>query len=147
MTFKTRFNPHPPRKYAFVPKGTSLTQQQFKEECDVNNILAKYKKTGMISHINKHQGNFGDFSSVEDYQTSLDKLTTAQDSFNHLPSELRNRFENDPAKLIEFLQSKENYEESIKLGLRKKPVPSTQEVIENALDAHEAKKASRTKKD
>ena len=35
--------------------GESLTQQQFKEECDVNHILAKYRKTNMITHLNKHQ--------------------------------------------------------------------------------------------
>ena len=103
IIFKTRFKTHTPRKYATKQEGESLTQQQFKAECDVNNILAKYRKTGMLTHVHKHQGNFGDFSSVEDYQTSLGKLMQAQQSFESLPSELRAKFENDPAKLISYL--------------------------------------------
>ena len=31
--------------------GESLTHQQFKEECDVNHILAKYRKTNMSTHL------------------------------------------------------------------------------------------------
>ena len=103
VKISSRFDTHPPRTYAFQTTGESMTQQQFKAECDVNDILAKYKRTGMLSHIQKHQGNFGDFSSVEDYQTSLGKLMQAQQSFESLPSELRAKFENDPAQLISFL--------------------------------------------
>ena len=118
LKFKTRFNTHPPRTYAFQTTGESMTQQQFKAECDVNNILAKYKRTGMLSHIQKHQGNFGDFSSIEDYQSSLGKLMQAQQSFESLPSELRAKFENDPAQLISFLSDEKNNAEAVKLGLK-----------------------------
>ena len=63
LKFKTRFETHPPRTYAFETTGESMTQQQFQAECDVNNILAKYKRTGMLTHIQKHEGNFGDLLS------------------------------------------------------------------------------------
>ena len=118
LKFKTRFETHPPRTYAFETTGDSMTQQQFQSECDVNNILAKYKRTGMLTHIQKHEGNFGDFSSVEDYQTSLGKLMQAQQSFESLPSELRAKFENDPAQLISCLSDEKNDAEAIKLGLK-----------------------------
>lgn len=146
VKFKTRFNTKP-REYAFTPTGDSLTQQQFKEECDVNNILAKYKKTGMLNHLNKHQANYGDFSDLNDYQTNLDKVMHAQNTFNELPSNIRSKFENDPGKLIDFLSKEENNEEAIKLGLkfpRKKPEPSIQQQMENALENHSKKT---TKKD
>ena len=75
LKFATLYKPHPKGKFATPTEGESMTQQQFQAGCDVNNILAKYKKTGQISHLAKHNGNFGDFSSIEDYQTALDKIT------------------------------------------------------------------------
>lgn len=147
--FRTLYNPHPARQFGTKPEGDSLTQQQFKEECDVNNILSKYRRTGMVSHLAKHQGNFGDFSSVEEYQVSLDKLMTAQRSFEALPSEIRSKFENDPAKLIEFLDNKNNDQEAIKLGLKieiKKP-DSIQTSMEKALASNDEKRQKNVKKD
>ena len=148
LKFKTRFDTHAPRTYAFQTTGESMTQQQFKAECDVNNILAKYKRTGMLSHIQKHQGNFGDFSSVEDYQTSLGKLMQAQQSFESLPSELRAKFENDPAQLISFFSSDKNDAEAIKLGLKiERKAPETiQGAMEKALEANDAKRQKNDKK-
>lgn len=149
IIFKTRFNPHAPRKYATKQEGESLTQQQFKAECDVNNILAKYRRTGMLTHIQKHQGNFGDFSSIEDYQTSLGKLMQAQQSFESLPSELRAKFENDPAKLISYLSDEKNNAEAVKLGLKiERKAPETiQGAMEKALEANDTKRQKNVKKD
>ena len=151
VKISSRYNHSAPRKYAFTPVGESMTQQQFKAECDVNNILAKYKKTGLVTHLAKHQGNFGDFSNVEDYQTSLGKLMQAQAAFGTLPSELRAKFENDPAKLIEFLSDKKNDEEAIKFGLKVRPVQkeNLQQSMEKALEANDARreKSKATKKD
>lgn len=141
MIFKTRYNPHEARKFSFECRGESLTQQQFKKECDVNQILNKYKKTGMITHINKHQGNFGDFSNVDDYQTSLHKVMTAQASFMQMPSELRNKFNNDPAQLISFMTDDKNKEDCIKFGLIKKPeIDKTQIAMEKALENNDKKR-------
>ena len=36
-----------------VPDEKSLTKQMHKKECDINNILAKYQKTGAITHLNE----------------------------------------------------------------------------------------------
>lgn len=122
MLIRSRYSPHDPDKYAFSTTGESMTNQQFKEECDVNNILAKYKRTGLLSHVSRTQGQFGDFSNLQDYQTSLHKLMQAQESFGLLPSEVRNKFQNDPGKLIEFLADSKNDEEAYKYGLKIKPV-------------------------
>lgn len=142
--FATRYNPHPPHKYATVNEEPSMTQQQFKAECNVNNILAKYRKTGMLTHINKHQGQFGDFENVEDYQTALNKVMEAQDSFSLLPSELRTKFHNDPGKLIEWLSDKANDEEAVKYGLKKTPEEKInfQDSMEKALEANDKRRKS-----
>lgn len=107
----------------------SLTQQQFKDECDVNNILKRYQTTGEISHLAKTRGVYADFSSVEDYHTSLNKINNAEEAFFQLPAEIRDRFANDPAKLLEFVKNEKNYDEGVKLGLfeekAQSPSPST----------------------
>lgn len=146
ITFKSRYQPHEPRKYSFTCTDESRTQQQFKAECDINNILAKYRKTGLVTHLSKHQGHFGDFSTLSDYQTSLSKIMQANDSFSTLPSSIRSKFENDPGKLIDFLSDPKNNEEAYSLGLKIKPKetePSIQQSMENALEANDKK---RTKK-
>lgn len=122
VKIRSRYSPHDPDKYGFATTGDSMTNQQFKEECDVNNILAKYKRTGLLSHVSRTQGQFGDFSTLEDYQTSLHKVMKAQESFGLLPSEVRNKFQNDPGKLVDFLADSKNDEEAYKFGLKIKPV-------------------------
>lgn len=127
--------------------GESLTQQQFKQECDVNHILAKYRKTNMITHLNKHQGQYGDFATAEDYQETLHRVMQAQDSFQQIPADVRARFNNDPARLIDFLSKPENNEEAIKLGLRQKPAPqpeTLQQSMEKALENNDKKRTAKT---
>lgn len=101
----------------------SLTQQQYKDECDVNNIMKKYKATGLVSHLNKKIGKYADMSSVKDYQTMLDTVIEAQQAFDSLDAELRYRFRNDPGELISFLADEKNYEEALKLGLVNEKAP------------------------
>lgn len=93
------------------------TQQQFEEECNINNIVKRYKQTGIVTHLAHELPVYGDFSEVPDYQTAFDIVVTAQDNFMRLPADLRKRFDNDPAQMLEFLQDESNYEEAVKLGL------------------------------
>lgn len=100
-----------------VNNEPTRTQQQFKQQVDVNNIVAKYKKTGTWQHLATKQGIYADVSDMSDYQESLEKVMKAQEAFSLLPSELRTRFANDPAQLLQFLQNEQNREEAEKLGL------------------------------
>lgn len=143
LKIKSRYNHSEPRAHSFATTGESMTQQQFKDECNINNILAKYKKTGLLTHTAKHEGHFGDFTSIEDYQTSLHKIMEAENSFNMLPSEIRNRFQNDPGQLIGYLSDEKNNEEAYTLGLKirpKPPEPSIQDQMETALENNDKKR-------
>lgn len=150
VIIRKRYDKHDPNQFVQNTIGESQTQQQFKEETDVNHILAKYKKTNMITHLNKFQGQYGDFATAEDYQETLHRVMNAQEAFNQIPSEVRSRFNNDPALLIGFLADPANNEEAIKLGLRKKPLPKTetlQESMEKALENNDTKRQKNAKKD
>lgn len=95
----------------------SMTQQQFKEECDVNNIVKKFTNTGEFLHVTSKQGRYADFSEIQDYQGMLDTVIAAEEAFMSLPAQVRAKFRNDPGKLIEFLQDPKNEEEARSLGL------------------------------
>lgn len=105
--------------------GDSETQQQFKDECDVNNIMAQYLKTGQITHLKRSQPVYMDMTQFPpDYQAALEVVRQSEEAFNDLPSDLRTRFENQPEQLIEFLSNPKNYAEAQSLGLvEKKPDP------------------------
>lgn len=114
------------------------TQQQFKEQCDINNIISKYKKTGMITHLAQKQGVFADVSKIKDYHQSLQKVLDANAAFNLLSAEVRARFQNDPAQLLQFLQDPKNYDEGVKLGLltpkETKPTRASGDTVKNELN-------------
>lgn len=95
----------------------SLTQQQFKDECDINNIMRKYSDTGQFTHLTQKTGMYADFSNIQDYQTMLDTVRYADEAFNTLPAQIRARFRNNPGDLLEFLQDPKNEPEAIALGL------------------------------
>lgn len=95
----------------------SMTQQQFKDECDVNNIVAKYKRTGEITHLARTSGVYADLTKITDYHTMINQIQEAQKAFMTLPAAVRLRFQNDPGQLLAFMQDPKNYEEGVKLGL------------------------------
>lgn len=102
----------------------SMAQQQFKDECDINNIMKKYQSTGQFLHTTSKQGRYADFSDIKDYQEMLDTVRYADAAFLELPAQVRARFQNNPAELLSFLQDKSNYDEGVKLGLLQ-PKPTT----------------------
>lgn len=95
----------------------SMTQQHFKQECDVNSILERYRKTGTVQHISKSQQQYGDFTMFKDFKENLDTVTNAFQAFDALPAHLRKRFQNDPAQLLTFISDPKNYEEAQNLGI------------------------------
>lgn len=98
-------------------EDASLTRQEFAQDADINNIMRKYAAGLPPSPAGARPPLFGDFSNVPDYQTALDKVIDAQERFAELPSQVRRRFDNDPAKLLQFLASEDNRAEAVQLGL------------------------------
>jgi len=114
------------RNRSIAPVGkVSLTQQNMASETDVNNIMAKYLKTGLISHLNTRAPRYADFSELGDFHQNMILVAKAKESFMTLPSKIRDRFQNDPAKLLAFLANENNYDEAVKLGIvEPKPAPA-----------------------
>lgn len=106
----------------------SLAQQHFKEECDINHIMKRYRETGMlVDPLQKATAKpqFGDFSTSFDFMEAQNIVARARESFDAMPSNIRERFGNNPAAMLAFMENEENYEEAVKLGLvEKRPDPT-----------------------
>lgn len=105
----------------------SRTKQEFKNECDINLIMKRFKKIAGADFLSRYQGivggQFGDFTQVTDYRTALDQVDRARSVFMALPAKVRARFENDPAKFLDFVHNPANEKEMVSLGLAvEKPV-------------------------
>lgn len=115
--------PNGTTRVASIPRGKTRTQQQFKDQVNVNNIMKKYKQTGTITHVrNGQSGVYTDLTNI-DYQQAADAVLKAQSAFEQIPSDVRQRFNHNPQELIEFLKNPENDQEAIKLKLKNPPKP------------------------
>lgn len=101
----------------------SLTRQEFKEECDLGNILKRFQATpeGRAALTNAsgfaETCQFGDVSAVPDFRAARDAIIQANASFMALPPKVRRRFDNDAASFLDFMQNPDNEAEARELGL------------------------------
>lgn len=104
-------------------KDPSLAQQHFKDECDINVLFARYLETGEMPQVLDGLS-YGNFEGVFDFQTAMNAVRTAEGVFQQLPARIKNRFDNDPQKLLAFMADENNRDEAVFLGLLNKPEPT-----------------------
>lgn len=99
--------------------GPSLTKQEYAEESDINFIINQYETTGIAPAGPGREPIFGDFTdpTLTDYQQALNTVQGARELFERVPAKVRERFHNDPAELIAFVQDDRNIDEAFQLGL------------------------------
>lgn len=108
------------KKVITINDQPSKTQQQFKDTVDVNNIMKKYKKTGVVTHLrNAAQGLYMDLTAIPDLAEAKMQIAHAEELFMQIPAELRLKFNNDPALLISYLKDPANKKEAQAHGLIK----------------------------
>jgi len=94
----------------------SLTQQQFKEESDINTIVDRFMKSGVLpTPVNMPQ--YVDFEGIFDFQTAMNAVRAADENFMRMDAKVRARFNNSPQEFLEFFANPENTQEAIRLGL------------------------------
>lgn len=102
------------------PLSKSRTHQSFAKDADINNIMAKYSRTGILGNptlVSDRKPMFGDFSNIPDYNERVLSVQRVNDAFMALPSDVRAKFLNDPALALEFLSDEKNHDEARKLGM------------------------------
>ncbi|WNK14209.1 MAG: internal scaffolding protein [Microvirus sp.] len=93
----------------------TMTQQHFANECDINHIMAKFLKTGLLNQIDA--GTYDDVYDALDYRESLHIIKYGEEQFATLPSLVRKKFDNDPLQFMEFMHNPNNQTEAENLGL------------------------------
>jgi len=122
MDFYSAYSEKPRVQLTCTTKGR--TKQQFKDECDINTIIRRFLKTGVMDFTAKHEPQYGDVTGLE-YTDCMNKVVQAKNLFLDLPAALRARFHNEPAEFLDFIQEPANKEEARKLGLLKPEAASS----------------------
>lgn len=106
-----------PRPGDIVFTKPTRTKRAFKDDYDLNQVIAKYHKTGILPVMRQDTPLYGDFSTPIDYQEAQNKIILADNLFAALPAHIRRRFDDDPAEFLDFAQNEDNQQEMIDLGL------------------------------
>lgn len=99
-----------------------MAQQQFKDECDINIIMKRFGKTGVLP-APAVMPQYGDYSQAVDYRSCMQAVRDAEEAFMELPADLRKKFNHDPQLFLEFCEDNSNYEEAQRMGLVPPPAP------------------------
>jgi len=121
------------------PRSVSKTEQSHRASCDINKIIARAEKTGLMP-VNLNRGVFGDFSSVDFVDMNI-KIAKAKEAFMSLPVAIRSRFGNDVAALLDFVDNPANEEEARELKLIPGLTPEQVKAKNDAARAAEAANA------
>lgn len=98
--------------------GPKVTQQHMRDSTDINKIVDKYNRTGVLQS-GRASGRQPMFIRMDGltFHEMLIRVQETQGQFAALPAKIRKRFANNPENLLRFLENKENLEEAIGLGL------------------------------
>ena len=121
VEFYTRYKA--PKSPVADSSKPSLTQQEFKESCDINNILAKFAVQAQALGVEpsqlmpQDQGTYGDFSNLDDFQTAQNKIAFLNDQFSNLPSNVRRKFGDDLNTFIGAISDPNRIDELGEMGV------------------------------
>lgn len=85
---------------ALFCKDPTLTQQHGKEEADINTIVDRFLKTGLMPQI-PVPPTYQDFEDTFDFQTAMNVVAAGKASFNQLPADIRDAFHNSPERFVD----------------------------------------------
>lgn len=98
------------------------TQQNFKDECDINTIVNNFLKTGeMPDNIKLPQ--YVDYEGIFDFRSAMETMMQAEESFMEIPAPVRAQFNNSPQEFLEFCSNPNNRDKLMELKLLKEPPP------------------------
>nr|QJB20474.1 MAG: internal scaffolding protein [Microvirus sp.] len=94
-----------------------LTDQSYKNACDINVIMEQYAKTGLLAHQTSKEPQYLDNTLVPSLEVAFDIVSAASEAFFSLPPDVRKLMDNDPSQMENFVSNDENAEILKKHGL------------------------------
>ena len=120
--------------------SVDMCEQHHRDSVSIRNIIASYRRTGMMQQSAIRAGTFMDTINSPDFIEAQRILATANSVFESVPAAIRQEFDNDPAAFLEFIQNPENRNKMIEFGfdtdhLPPLPSPSLSETLTEAVRA------------
>lgn len=99
----------------------SLTQQQFKDECEIESLLKAHNLSQVMGIVNNHgqQPLYGDVSDIPDFHDAQNHVARATEYFEGLPSDVRSRFNNSLSEFLTTLNNPDAREALTEMGVLK----------------------------
>jgi len=94
-----------------------LTDQSYKNACDINVIMANYAKTGLLPQMQNREPQYIDNTQIPNLMEAFEITQKATDLFYSLPADVRRLMDNDPAQLENFVNNPENADILLKNGV------------------------------
>lgn len=110
----------PRKRVQLICEDPSLAIQSQKDEADINTIVRNFGVTARMPFTGRLP-QYGDFSGVDDYRSAIEAVRAAEAAFGQVPSEIRARFDNDPAAFADFCADRSNLMQLQEWGLAPKP--------------------------
>ena len=100
----------------------SLTDQSQMDDCDINILMQRYGKSGVVV-VNSKPAAYGDITDVKSFQEAKNIFIQAEAAFASLDAKVRKEFDNDPVKFLDFMENLDdsNKDTAIRLGLITEP--------------------------
>lgn len=120
MQIRSRYNLGDPVK-GLEFHEPSLTQQQFKDECEIESLLKAHNLSQVMGILNNHnqQPLYGDVSEIPDFHASQNHVARATEYFEGLPSDVRSRFNNSLSEFLTTLNDPDSREALTEMGVLK----------------------------
>lgn len=119
----------PPYVTGITSDTSKGAKQSFRKETDVNLIINRFEKTGLLTPVDSRPPFYMDVSEVGDYRSALENVRRADALFMALPSPVRAEFGNDAAAFLDFCTDPVNEDRMREMGL----LPALPEAAEAAV--------------
>lgn len=114
-------------RYLSVPEGVSKTDQSDKDMVNINSIMSRYRKTGLLPQFKEKVAQYIDTTQIPSYMDAHEQISRANEMFMQLPSDVRKLMDNNPANLEKVLQDEKYHDLLVDYGILKKQVKNVEQ--------------------
>lgn len=97
-----------------VSDEPSLTDESFKQECDIDFIISNFVQRGI--NPPEHQVQYGKQFTSEDFVRSMETVAECKSAFEELPAIEKEKFNNSVTNFLDFVSNPENLRYSYEHG-------------------------------
>lgn len=99
------------------------TEQHHRDHVSTQFIMNKAAKTGMMQHVRQEAPTYSELPPRMHYQDAMNLIAAARSTFESIPAITREKFDNDPAQFLDFINNPENREQMLEMGFTDDHLP------------------------